>query len=275
AELAMSRLGLGLVPAALLAVAGGTALSAVLGVVSLRTRSLGGIGFAMVTLAFAQAGSVLVSNDPGGLTGGEEGLPLPADRVPGLLIGVQHTAQLYWLALAYLAVCAAIVWWACGLPLGRIWQAVRDNERRLGVLGLNPDRYKLGALVLSGALASAGGVVLLLVTAGASPQLTTSTFTLSLLVMVVLGGSGTRWGPVLGGVLYTLLDHRLAALSTTGTLAQLPAVLREPLSQPLVVLGALFIVIVFVLPGGLTTLFDRIRQWLTRRANGETADPTD
>ncbi len=253
-QLAMSRLGLGLLPAALLAVLAATALAAVLGAVSLRARALGGIGFAMVTLAFAQAGSVLVSTDPGGVTGGEEGLALDADHVPAALVGVANTAMLYWLALAYLAVCAGIVWWACGSPLGRVWQAIRDNERRVDVLGLPARRYQLGAVVLAGALAALGGAVNLLVTAGASPEDTTATFTLSLLVMVVLGGSGSRWGPILGGVLYALLDQRLIALGSADAIRTLPAVLRVPLSQPLVLLGVLFIVIVFVLPGGLARI---------------------
>jgi branched-chain amino acid transport system permease protein len=259
-QLAMSRLGLGLLPAALLAVLAATALAAVLGAVSLRARALGGIGFAMVTLAFAQAGSVLVSTDPGGVTGGEEGLALDADHVPSALVGVANTAMLYWLALAYLVVCAGIVWWACGSPLGRVWQAIRDNERRVDVLGLPARRYQLGAVVLAGALAALGGAVNLLVTAGASPQITTATFTLSLLVMVVLGGSGSRWGPILGGVLYALLDQRLIALGSADAVRRLPAVLRVPLSQPLVLLGVLFIVIVFVLPGGLARINSRRRK---------------
>lgn len=264
AQLAMSRLGLGLVPSALLAVAAGTACSAVLGAISLRANTVGsgrfgGIGFAMVTLAFAQAGGVVVTTNPHGLTGGEEGLPLAAARVPAALVGVAHTGQLYWLALAYAAVCAAVVWWATSRPVGRVWQAVRDNERRVDVLGLDPRRYQLGALVLAGALGSAGGVVYLLVTAGATPQLTATTFTLSLLVMVVLGGSGTRWGPILGGLLYPLADQRLTTLAGTDAVSRLPAVLRVPIGQPLVVLGALFVVVVFVLPGGLTALPGRLR----------------
>ncbi|HJP80655.1 MAG TPA: branched-chain amino acid ABC transporter permease [Pseudonocardiaceae bacterium] len=257
-QLAMSRLGMGLLLAAALAVLAATALAAVFGAVSLRARALGGIGFAMVTLAFAQAGSVLVSTDPGGVTGGEEGLPLDADHVPASLVGVANTAVLYWLALTYLAVCAGIVWWTCGSPLGRVWQAVRDNERRVDVLGLPARRYQLGAVVLAGALAALGGAVNLLVTAGASPGITTATFTLSLLVMVVLGGSGSRWGPILGGVIYALLDQRLAALGSVDAVHRLPPVLRVPLSQPLVLLGALFIVIVFVLPGGLAALPGRL-----------------
>jgi branched-chain amino acid transport system permease protein len=257
-QLAMSRLGLGLLPAAGLAIAGATALAAVLGAVSLRVRALGGIGFAMVTLAFAQAGSVVVTTDPGGITGGEEGLPLAADHVPAALVGVANTASLYWLALAYLTLCVVVVWWTGGSPLGRIWQAIRDNERRVDVLGLEPRRYQLGAVVLAGVLAGAGGVVDLLITAGASPSITTATFTLSLLVMVVLGGSGSRWGPILGGMLYALLDQRLAALGSSSAVQRLPAVLRVPLSQPLVLLGVLFVVIVFLLPGGLAALAGRL-----------------
>lgn len=269
AQLAMAHLDLPLLPAALLATATGTVVAAVLGAISLRankTTALGGIGFAMVTLAFAQAGSVLVNTDPGGLTGGEEGLPLDVDRVPGVLVGVAHTAQLYWLALGYAVVCVAVVWWATSRPVGQVWQAIRDNEVRVEVLGLNPRRYQWGALMLAGGLGSAGGVVYLLVTAGATAQLTSTTFTLSLLVMVVLGGSGTRWGPIVGGLLYPLLDQRLTALAGTPAAQHLPTVLRVPISQPLVILGALFVLAVFVLKGGMITLPARVRAWFRRRA---------
>jgi branched-chain amino acid transport system permease protein len=266
AQLAMTHLDLALLPAAVLATAAGTALAALLGAISLRADTLGGIGFAMVTLAFAQAGSVLVTSDPGGLTGGEEGLPLDADRVPAGLIGVTHTAALYWLALGYLVVCAAIVWWSVRRPVGQVWQAIRDNEPRVGVLGLDPRRYQLGALVLAGGLGSLGGVVYLLVNGGATAQLTGTTFTLSLLVMVVLGGSGTRWGPVVGGLLYPLLEQRLTTLAGTASVQRLPAVLRVPISQPLVILGALFVLVVFVLPGGVAALPGRLRR---RRATAQ------
>ena len=77
------------------------------------------------------------------------------------------------------------------------------------MLGLRPYPFKLIAFVLASFLATRGGVVYLLLLGGASPQVTTANFTLTLLVMVVLGGAGTRWGALLGGILYTLLDHRL------------------------------------------------------------------
>jgi branched-chain amino acid transport system permease protein len=131
------------------------------------------------------------------------------------------------------------------------------------VLGLRPYGFKLVAFVLAGALAAVGGIVHLLLTGGATPQTTTSDFTLSLLVMVVLGGSGSRWGPLIGGVLYTWADHRLGDLAGSQTVSGLPSFLRVPLSQPLFLLGALFVVMVVALPGGLTRLPARLRPVLT------------
>jgi len=246
--------GLGFWASALLGLLFGTALAALLGSVSLRVS---GIGFSMVTLAFAQAGSILVANDPGGLTGGEEGRA--AQNLPTALVGIQHTANLYWIALAYLVVTLAAVNWAVRSPIGRVWEGIRENERRVEVLGLRPYGYKLVAFALAGALAALGGIVYLLLTGGATPQSTTSDFTLSLLVMVVLGGSGSRWGPAIGGVLYTWAQQRLTDLAGSGSIAGLPAVLRVPLSQPLFLLGALFVLVVYALPGGVVRLPDHIR----------------
>jgi branched-chain amino acid transport system permease protein len=219
-----------------------------LGAICLRMRD---IPFAMVTLAFAQAGSILVMQNPWGLTGGEEGLALGGDTLPSFLVGVANTRNVYWIALALLIVLYAVAWRAVNSPPGRVWQAIRENERRVGVLGLNPYLYKLGAFVLSAFLASMTGVVYLLLQGGANPQVTTADFTLALLVMVVLGGVGTLWGAVLGGIVYQYLDFRLVALSNTAALHGLPGVLRVPLSQPLFLLGVLFIVLVLFVPGGL------------------------
>ncbi len=246
--------GLPLWLAAIVAVAGGALLAALLGSVALRTA---GIAFAMVTLAFAQVGSILVSHDPGGLTGGEEGLSLDSARVPAFLVGVANTVNLYWLALAYLAVVVFVVHRIARAPLGRVLAALRDDERRVGVLGLDPYRFKLLAFTLAGGLAAAGGVVYVLLVGGAAPAVTTSAFTLSLLVMVVLGGPGTRWGPVIGGVAYTYLDQRLSALGGSDAVAHLPAVLRAPLSQPLFVLGVVFMLAVYFAPGGMAALGQR------------------
>ena len=90
------------------------------------------------------------------------------------------------------------------------------------MLGLRPFRFKLMAFVLASFLATAGGVVYVLLIGGATPEVTTPNFTLSLLLMVVLGGAGTRWGAVLGGVLYTFLDNRLPRSAARERVQDLP-----------------------------------------------------
>jgi branched-chain amino acid transport system permease protein len=234
----------------------------VLGGVSLR---VGGIAFAMVTLAFAQAAGVLIQKDPHGWTGGEEGLGLNVEPLPDWLIGVVNTKNLYWIALAYAAVAFVIVRVAVGSSAGHVWQAIRDNERRVEVIGLHPYPYKLVSYVLSSFLAAAGGVVWLLLIGGASPEVITANLTLTVLVMVVLGGAGSRFGAMLGGFVYTLLDQRLVVLGGSDRVQGLPDVLRVPLSEPLFLLGALFIALVFFAPGGLASLPARLRGVSARR----------
>jgi branched-chain amino acid transport system permease protein len=210
----------------------------------------------MVTLAFAQVGSILVMSAT--VTGGEEGLSLAS--IPGPFAGVANTANLYWLALAYLVVVVAVVRWSADSEPGRVWRALGDNERRVTVLGLSPYRFRLLSYVLSAFLATAGGVVHLLLLGGSNPQITTSAFTVGLLVMTVLGGAGSTWGALLGGVLYTYLDQRLAVAAGSDAVAGLPAALRLPLSQPQFILGALFVAVVYFLPGGLAGLGRRWRR---------------
>jgi branched-chain amino acid transport system permease protein len=168
----------------------GIVLPLVLGAVSLR---VGGIAFAMVTLAFAQAGSILVLKNPHNWTGGEEGLGADYTKLPQGLIGIFNTKHLYWVALAFAAAVFAIVQWAVHSSPGHVWQAIRENELRVQVLGLRPFGYKLMVFVLASFLATAGGVVYLLLLGGATPDVTSPNFTLTLLVMVVIGGTGTRW----------------------------------------------------------------------------------
>ncbi len=244
-------------PEACLVTAGvGIALPALVGWISLRTS---GIAFAMVTLAFAQAGAILVQKNPRSWTGGDEGLGYDYTRVPSAFVGVVNTRNLYWLALGYAVAVVLVVAWAVRSSPGHVWQAIRENERRVEVLGLPTRGYKLLAFVLGSLLASAGGVVYMLSVNGADPSVTTPEFTLMLLVMVVLGGSGTLWGPVLGGALYWYADQRLIAVGGSHAIQTLPGVLRTPLAQPLFILGTLFVLAVFFLPGGLVGIGRRGR----------------
>jgi len=235
----------------------GLVVPLVLGAVSLR---VGGIAFAMVTLAFAEAGSILVDQNPRMWTGGEEGTPVNFEKLPDAFVGVFNTKNLYWLALGYLAVVFVVANWAVDSSPGRVWQAIRENEQRVEVLGLHPFRHKLLVFVLSSFLATAGGAVYVLLIGGATPEVTTPAFTLALLLMVVIGGTGTRWGAILGGALYTFLDNRLVGWSDSEVVRDLPEVVEKPLAEPLFVLGTLFILLVFFVPGGIAGLALRRRR---------------
>jgi branched-chain amino acid transport system permease protein len=253
----LNRLELPLLPAMALTLVAVVVLANITGAVALRVT---GIPFAMVTLAFAQAGSVLVRRNPGGATGGDEGLTLNAANVPDFLIGVGNTRNLYWISLVALVVAFLAVTWIQRSRAGHVAAAVRENELRVRVLGLQPYLAKLLVFVVGATLAAVVGMVYLLLQSGAVPRAVSADFTITLLVMVVLGGVGSRWGAVIGGVVYTLLDQRLAALANSEAIASLPPVLHVPLSEPLFILGTLFILVVLFMPGGLTGAAGRLTQ---------------
>jgi branched-chain amino acid transport system permease protein len=256
--IAMTKWHWGFWPSLAITAAFGLALPLVFGAVSLRVT---GIAFAMVTLAFAQVGAILAIKNPHGWTGGEEGFGTDYTKLPAALVGVLNTKHLYWLALGYAAVVFVIVRWAVESSPGRVWQAIRENELRVEVLGLRPHSFKLLAFVLASFLATAGGAVYLLSSlTGPTPSVTSPNVTLTLLIMVVLGGAGTRWGALLGGVLYKYFENRLGAVGDSSTVHDLPGVLRTPLSEPLFLLGVLFIALVFFLPGGVARLSFRGRR---------------
>ena len=142
-------------------------LAHVVGSISLRVS---GIPFAMVTLAFAQAGSVIVGRNPDGATGGDEGLTLRTDNLPDFLVGVVNTRNLYWLALAVLVAVFIVVTWVQSSRAGHVAAAVRENELRVRVLGLQPYLVKLLIFVVSAILVSIIGMVFLLLQSGAVPR---------------------------------------------------------------------------------------------------------
>ncbi|MFC4714921.1 branched-chain amino acid ABC transporter permease [Glutamicibacter sp. BW77] len=256
----LNNLGLPLLPAMGLTLVVALVLSTLTGMVALRVT---GIPFAMVTLAFAQAGSVLVRRNPGGATGGEEGVSPDTAGIPDFLIGVANTRNLYWLSLLTLLVVIVVVTWVQSSRAGHVAAAVRENELRVRVLGLQPYWAKLLIFVVAGVLAAAVGMVFVLLQSGTVPRQVSADFTITLLVMVVLGGVGSKWGAVIGGVLYTLLDQRLSALANSSAVESLPAFLHVPLSEPLFILGTLFVLVVLFMPGGLTGAVRRLRERFT------------
>lgn len=261
--IALKYLGVPLWPGALIALVGGLLIALLTGSVAMRVS---GIPFAMVTLAFAQAGSVLVRRNQQ-VTGGEEGMRLPVAQVPEWLVGVVNTRNLYWLTLVVLVIVYLVALWVDRSRLGHLAEAVRENDARVRVLGLQPYAAKLIVFVVAGGCATLAGIMYMLLQSGTQPSAVGTELTITVLVMVVLGGVGFRWGAIVGGVLYTILDQRLTVLARSEWIHDLPAVLRIPLSEPLFLLGVLFILVVMFLPGGIAGTIDG---WVRRRRGERT-----
>lgn len=231
-------------------------LATLVGAASLRTK---GITFAMVTLAFGEAGHVVISRNFGNLTNGENGLPINAEQVPDFFLGVMNTKNLYWLALAVLALVYLIIWWITESSAGRVFSALRDNEVRVNVLGLNPTKFKLFAFVIAATLAALIGSAMLVVAGTAAPRFASADVTISLLLMVIIGGAVSRWGAVLGGVIYTVASTRLQDLTASTAFEGLPQWIKGPLGEPSLILGTIFILIVMYSPGGISGAYYRVR----------------
>lgn len=243
--------------AALTAVAGVMLVLAVIGSVALRTS---GVAFAMVTLAFSEAFSLLVLTDPLRFLGGEEGLSLASDLVPDLFRGVVNVRHIYWLALIVAILVALVSWRVVTSRAGRVFEAIRENEPRVEMMGLVPFPYKLSSFVLGSGMAALCGSVYLLAVRGANVGVTQAEFTLGILVMVVLGGAGRLWGAALGGFVYGILSLRLSAVATSDAIDALPGWLSAPLSEPLFVLGTLFVLLMLFAPGGLSSLYAKVKR---------------
>ncbi len=233
---------------------GVVAVSLVLGSVALRTS---GVAFAMVTLAFAEAFSILVVSDPLRFLGGEEGIPLASEQVPDMFRKVVNTRNIYWLALVFAIFTFVVARRVVSSRAGRVFAAIRENEPRVEMMGLAPFPFKLASFAISSGLAGLGGSVYLLAVRGANVGTTSANFTLSILVMVVLGGAGKLWGAAIGGFIYGILNLRLSTVATSDTIDNLPDWLSGPLSEPLFVLGVLFVVLVMYAPDGLSSLATR------------------
>jgi branched-chain amino acid transport system permease protein len=257
-NLLMIHAGLPYWPAAVIAVVGTAAASTLLGAVALRTT---GVAFAMVTLAFAEAFFLLILIDPPRIFGREEGLPLATEYVPDLFRGVVNVRNIYWLALIVAVFTYLVARRVVTSRAGRVFEAIRENEPRVEMMGLRPFPYKLSAFVIASTLAGLAGSVHLLVVRGANIGTAEAIFTLSILVMVVLGGAGKLWGAALGGFVYGILTLRLSDVATSDAIDALPGWLSGPLSEPLFILGTLFVLLMLFAPGGISSIGARLRRW--------------
>ena len=195
--------------------AAGGALGLVIGALAIRSR---GIYFANITLALAQM--VFFFSVQAKFTGGEDGI----QSVPrGVLFGVLDLRQpltMYFAVLAIFLIGFLIVYRAIHSPFGQVLKAVRENEPRATSLGYRAEHYKLLAFVLSATLSGLAGSTKAIVFQLAS--LTDVHWTMSgeVVLMTLVGGLGTVFGPVVGAFILIGLEHWLAQLGAWLTIVQ-------------------------------------------------------
>ena len=202
-----------------LAILFGTAVAAALGLVTgaLAIRSRG-IYFANITLAFAQM--IYFFCLQAKFTGGEDGIQaVPRGTVLGVL-DLRQTYTIYFVVLAIFLLGFVVIYRAIHSPFGQVLKAVRENEPRAISLGYKPEQYKLLAFVLSATLSGLAGATKALVFQLAS--LTDVHWTMSgeVVLMTLLGGLGTVFGPVAGAFILVTLEQYLAQLGAWVTIVQ-------------------------------------------------------
>jgi branched-chain amino acid transport system permease protein len=202
-----------------LAILSGTAVAAVLGVAigALAIRRQG-IYFAMVTLAFAQM--VFFFCVQAAFTGGEDGIQaVPRGRLFGVFdIAADRTFYFFVLAIVFIGLL--LIYRIIHSPFGHILKAIRENEPRSVSLGYHVNRYKLAVFVMSAALAGLAGATKALVFQLAS--LTDVYWTMSgeVVLMALLGGMGTVFGPIVGAAVVVALQNYFAGFGAWVTVIE-------------------------------------------------------
>ncbi|HET89964.1 MAG TPA: branched-chain amino acid ABC transporter permease [Chloroflexi bacterium] len=222
-----------------------------------------GAYFAMVTLAMAEAIHILSkATDFVRWTGADEGLhgvPVPAWINP-----IQFRLRFYFVALAFAVVMYLVTRRIVHSPMGRVFVALRENESRARMIGYNPAVYRSLAFVTSAVVAGSAGALYALWTMSATPTMTGAGATVDALIMTILGGIGTLFGPMLGAALMELFGHFFYQWFGA----------RWPL-----VFGVIFIALVMFLPYGIVGTWQQrsaqLRALLKRASQQRRQDPSD
>lgn len=191
-----------------------TALGYVFGALAIRRQ---GIYFAMITLALAQVIYFLATQVP--FTNGEDGIQgVPRGKFLGL-VDLSSSTHMYYFALVVFILAFFMIKRIVSSPFGQVMKSIRENEPRAISLGYDVNRYKLIAFTLSAGLAGLGGGLKSLVLQLASLSDVFWHTSGEAVLMTILGGIGTLWGPVAGAAIIINLQNYLANLGGWSTIA--------------------------------------------------------
>ncbi|MBN7755353.1 branched-chain amino acid ABC transporter permease [Nitratireductor aquimarinus] len=212
------------------------AVAAIIGALSLRTS---GIQFIMITLAFAQMLFFFFVSLKA--YGGDDGLIIRrANEVPGLNMRDKQTV--YYVCLAIAVLFFALLTRLVNSRFGYVLAGLRQSEQRMAAIGLHAYRYKLVAFVISGMGAGLAGALMANFMRFASPDMLHWTKSGELMVMVILGGVGTVFGPLIGAGTFIVLETLLASWTENWQLG----------------LGFILLFVVLYTQGGVQALLQRV-----------------
>jgi len=222
----MTEIGMPMFPAMFAAMVMGGLVALVFGFFCVR---LTGVYFSILTLAFAQL-MFSVFQQSYTLTGGDLGI---LDiQPPGFLVAVNNY---YYFTVVVVGVSLWLLWRIIHSPFGRTLHASRDSVVRTQFIGINVRRYRLAAFVIAGVFASLAGALFAPFNRAVAPFLVSWVKSSDPVLMTLLGGAGTFWGPVVGAAVFTTL-HEVAIGYTT---------------YWLLLMGGILLVGVLFLPGGI------------------------
>ena len=216
------------------------------------------IYFAMLTLAFAQIVWAICFkwNE---VTGGEQGMPdIPypsfdwVERVATVVPfvgGYRASEYFYFVTLLLVAVCLWALRRIMRSPFGRMLETIRENAERAEFIGVDVRRYELAAFVLAGAFAGLAGGLFGIFNRGVFADFAYWTKSSEVLIMTLLGGMGTFWGPAVGALVLLVLNQQIVAYTEYWPL----------------VLGTILVVLLFVFPGGIAGAVIALWRRLVRR----------
>jgi branched-chain amino acid transport system permease protein len=218
-----------------------TVMGFLVGLLAIRRQ---GIYFAMITLALAQMVFFFCLQAP--FTGGEDGIQsVPRGKLLGMLDLTSNT-NMYYVVLGIFTFGYLLIYRIIHSPYGQVLKAIRENEARAISLGYRTERYKLAAFVLSATLAGLAGATKAIVFQLAS--LTDVHWSMSgeVVLMTLLGGLGTVFGPVVGAFIIAAMENYLSDLGAWVTIAQ----------------GIIFVVCVLAFRRGIV---GELEAWLRKR----------
>lgn len=237
------------------AIAASALIALVIGALSLRTR---GVYFIMITLGFAQVlYYITVGLDR---YGGDDGLTIYTRSEFVRAINLSNKTTFYYVCLVMLLAVIALTWRLVNSRFGIVIRGSRSNDRRMRAIGFPTFRYRLACFVIAGAICGLAGALLANHTEFISPAMMHWTRSGDLIVMVVLGGLGSLFGPLIGAIALLVFEESLPAIiKVLGTPLIGPAAARAS-EYWQIVLGPLLLLIVLFARGGIDGLLKGLRR---------------